>query len=178
MISAVLALDKFQQIAAESHSPICKNLLEKFLVDIRRGQVYALGADGDDVSAIFVDRHCTIYGYLLTQARPRRRPAYQVSLGLCPGDASLQVWAFFAGVAKFVATDCASHEQLELYSIPVLGSVRVSMLMTIINNQYQPIFIIPRDLSPIQGLAALYRAIVDNETRIGQQLISHREVTH
>lgn len=178
MINAILALHQFQLMADDSRSSVNKNLLEHLIEDVKRGRLYAFGGSDHDATAIFVKPERTIYSYLLTQARPRQRPAYHVTMGRCPGSVTIDDWALLGSVAMSTPLNCADHEKTDIYAVPVLGPVRVSLFMTIRDSQCEPIFLIPNDLTPLQGLAALYRAVTDKEINIAQQLMNRRETHH
>lgn len=176
MTNAVLAFNEFQHLADCSHSKIRRDLFEHLLEDIKCSNVYSIGwCDDEDASSIFIDPDRSIYAYLLTQARPGRRMPYHLSLGRCPGLATLYDWALMGAVTKSVAFDCANHEQVDIHTVCVTGPARVSLLMTIKEDTYEPIFLIPKELSPIQGLATIYRAVIAHESRLGQLLINRRE---
>lgn len=180
MILARDALRQFRQRARMS-APIQRNILRQLTNDVFRNQIYVVGHDQHSILELLSETDRRVYSYYCATHEfvpPRRRPRTFGFYGSFAGELTWDMWALIVSTIESCANGQAGCDNVNLDGVLIPTMARSTMLITAHHNELEPLFLFPRDLTPIQGFALLNEAVQANRNEAEQQFINRQEKPH
>lgn len=175
MISGEHLMEELRATVAPGGSrPRC-GIIKRFVDDLANSRLRTFGGTINDPADYLTSPDVVIYSYLLTESLYGPRPIYRVVVHPCSRQTSYDDWSLMRSLVIEMSRAAAEAERCDLESIVITGLVRASLLVAVVDQHYFPIFLIPKELSPVQGMIALYRTIMAREDRLYAQFVKYQE---
>jgi len=175
MVSAHHALQQFRLIAQEASSLIRKSLLQQHINDIEAGAVYVLGFDTIQIVDVLVQQQREVYAYY---ACSHELLEQQVSVGIfgrLPGQVTWHDYRLMHGIIEACYSQQVSDDQVDPDSVVLPSPTRAALWLTVAEGEIEPIFLIHRSLTPLQGFSLLHRAMEGGRSEVEAALIHRQE---